>query len=500
MQVVTSAPEVSTGARWLALPLLLAGTLGSALIAVGGLGAGATPVAGGWPELPRTLGTVLVAAGVLLLVGAWWRARRGLDDVTPGAVLRASMLWSLPLLVAPPMFSRDVYSYAGQALLVARGLDPYALGPAAAPGEISGNVDDVWLQTPSPYGPAFLGPASLVLRLTGDDVVPAVLLLRMLAVLGLVLTAVALPALARACGVAPQRALWLGLANPLGLLHGVAGGHNDALMVGLLVAGCAVALSGNREGRVAPRLLPSKRGGTRLPPGWCRWAAAGGLIALAGLVKAPAFGALPFLALAVPGVRAQLRTGAALAAGAIAAAVLTHLVTGLGPGWLGALEAGRARLSLFSPTTGLGTAVGSLAEAAGLVEDADPVREAVLAAGVVTALVLAALLLLRAARCPGPVTAVQGLGLALLAVVVLSPTVLPWYLLWAVVPLAAVVGPRAAAALGALSAVLCLLTWPSGRSVVRPPLYGLPLLIALVAAAGAHQQEKRVPAGDRPTA
>jgi alpha-1,6-mannosyltransferase len=264
---------------------------------------------------------VLVAVGVLLLVGAWWRARRSLDELAPSALVRATALWSLPLLVAPPLFSRDVYSYAGQALLAARGTSPYEQGPSAAPGEISAEVDDVWLDTPSPYGPAFLGPASLLLRLTGDDVVPAVLLLRLLAVLGLVLTAVALPVLARACGVPAQRALWLGLANPLGLLHGVGGAHNDALMVGLLVAGAAVALRGDvtAEGRDPPRSPTSDRGATR--PSTRALLAAGALVALAGLVKAPAFGALPFLALAVPGLRERLRAVAALALGAVTAAV-----------------------------------------------------------------------------------------------------------------------------------------------------------------------------------
>lgn len=478
---MTTAPAPPTGVRWLDRPVLLAGTAGSALVALGGLGAGAAPVDGGWPALPRTLGTALVGLGVLLLVAAWWRARSSLDDAAPGALLRAAALWSAPLLVAPPLFSRDVYAYAGQALLVARGLDPYDAGPSAVPGPVADNVDDVWLDTPSPYGPAFLGPAALLLRLTGDDVVPALLLLRLLAVGGLVLTAVALPVLARACGVAPQRALWLGLLNPLALLHGVGGAHNDVLMTGLLVAGAAVAVGG---GRAAPRSAPGRWGAARpARTREVRWLAAGALVALAGLVKAPALGAVPFLALAVPGVRAQLRALAGLGAGALVTALAVHLVTRLDAGWLGALEAGQARLSLFSPTTGLGTVLGRLG-------GGEPVRAAVLAAGVVAAVLLSAALLVRTAREPGPVRAVQGLGLALLAVVVLSPTVLPWYLLWAVVPLAAVARPRAAAALGAACLVLCLLTWPSGRSVVRPPLYGVPLLAAAAVATVVWQRER----------
>ena len=475
---MTVAPESAAGVRSLPLPVLASGALGSLLVGAGALGAGARPAVGFWPELPRVLGTVLVVIGVLLLVGAWWRARRSLDDVAPSALVRATALWSLPLLAAPPLLSRDVYSYAGQALLAARGISPYAQGPSALPGEISAEVDDVWLDTPSPYGPAFLGPASLLLRLTGDDVVPAVLLLRLLAVLGLVLTAMALPVLARACGVAPQRALWLGLANPLGLLHGVGGAHNDALMIGLLVGGAALALGG----RVAPRLPGSRRGAARPSAG--ALLAAGALVALAGLVKAPALGALPFLALAVPGLHDRLRAAAALVVGAVAAAVVATVLSGLGFGWLGTLGAGRARLSLFSPTTGLGTALGALGEAAGLTDDGDAVRDAVLVVGVVVALLLAAVLLWRTARGPASARAcVQGLGLALLAVVVLSPTVLPWYVLWAVVPLAAAVGPTAATALGAGCAVLGFTTWPSGRVGFRPPLYGVSLLLAAAGAA-----------------
>jgi hypothetical protein len=65
---------------------------------------------------------------------------------------------------------------------------------------------------------------------------------------------------------------------------------------------------------------------------------------------------------------------------------------------------------------------------------------------------------------------------------VLLPVVQPWYLLWGVCVLAAVVGPRAATALAAASLVLCLTIEPSGRHVVRPPLYGLPTVLAGAAA------------------
>lgn len=405
--------------------LLVAGTVGSTLVAVGGWGSGALPPGrSGW-----ALGTPLVVLGVLLLSAAWWPLRE--------RVAAACVLWATPLLLAPPLLSRDVYAYAGQGLLVADGLDPYAVGPGALSGPLVEGVDDVWIDTPSPYGPLWLALSGAVVRLTGERLLPALLAMRLLAVLGLLLAAWALHRLGG------ERALWLGVANPLVLLHLVAGAHNEALMLGLMLAGLAL-----RE-----RLLP----------------VAAVLITLGALVKLPAIAALGFVAVAAPGGWGG-RARAALVAGACAAAtaVVVSLGTGLGWGWLTTLDAGRARLSLLSVTTGLGTAL----------PGGDTALDAMHLLGLLTGAVLAAALLWRTPRL-GPA---RGAGLALLAVALLLPVVQPWYVLWGLLPLAAAVTRREAAALGAFCLVLALLVWPSGRHVVRPPLYGVPVLLAGAAA------------------
>jgi alpha-1,6-mannosyltransferase len=467
-----------TPARDLPRRLLVGGLLGSLLLAVGGLGAGALPRPrpGAWLGLSlagspagRAAGTALVVAGVVLLAGSWWRARLVLDDVAPRALVRATALWSVPLLLGPPLFSRDAYAYGAQGLIAARGFDPYVLGPIEGGGAFSAHVDEVWRGSPAPYGPAFLAPASLLVRLTGADVVGTVVALRLLVVLGLAALAWGLLRLAGACGTSPARALWLGLANPLLLLHGVSGAHNDALMAGLVVAGLAVGL------------VPTAR----------RLAAAGALVAVAGLVKAPALAALPVLVLAVPGLRGRARAAALVGAGAAAAAVGTAAGTGLGWGWVGTLDTGRTLLSLFSPVTGLATLAGRAADLAGLTTSTDVLRVPLLDAAALAAVTAGGVLLLLTRRL-GPVRAV---GLALLAVVALSPTVLPWYLLWGVLPLAAVAGRRLALGLGAACLVLCLATWPDGRSVARPPLYGLPLAAAAaVGVVAARRAGERAPA------
>ena len=388
--------------------LLVAGVLGSALVATGGLVS--------W-------------LGLALLAASWW-ASRSLGVRHQRA---AGLLWALPLLAAAPLYSRDLHAYAGQAALVVAGHDPYAVGPGALPGPLTADVDQVWLDAPAPYGPLWLWLAGLVVRLTGEAVSPAVGGLRLLAVVGVALIAWALAQLA----ADPARAIWLGVANPLVLLHLVAGGHNDALMLGLLLTGLAVA----------------RRSVT----------AAAVLVTLAALVKAPALAGLAFLPLLAAG---RVRAAVLVPLVAAVTAVVVSLGTGLGWGWVGTLDAGRARLSLLSPLTGLGTAVGAL--------------DAVLLAGSVAGGLLCLALLGLAAV--GRLDPLLALGLALLGVGVLLPVVQPWYLLWGVCVLAARVGPRGAAALGAASLVLCLAIAPSGRHVVRPPLYGLPTLLAGAAA------------------
>jgi alpha-1,6-mannosyltransferase len=75
------------------------------------------------------------------------------------------------------------------------------------------------------------------------------------------------------------------------------------------------------------------------------------------------------------------------------------------------------------------------------------------------------------------------LGLTLIAVVALGPIVQPWYLLWGLVLLAAVGGEQVTLGLGALSVALCLALLPNGRSLIRPPLYGAPIVCAAALAA-----------------
>ncbi len=249
---------------------------------------GATP-ASIWraPDGPATLTCWLV--GTVLLVGAWWSLRGGAPS-TRWAYVTAG-LWALPLLVAPPLGSRDVYSYACQGWTYAHGVDPYTVGVAAAGCPWVDTVAPIWRDTPAPYGPVFVLLAALAVGL-GGGLTGTIVALRVIAVAGLLLAAFCLPGLARAAGVPSRRAAWLALAGPLVGVHLVAGAHNDAVMLGLLLCGLLIVV--RRPGRLAALLL------------------AGVLLGLAVTVKATAVVVVPFAVLA--GVHGQYSVRALLRA------------------------------------------------------------------------------------------------------------------------------------------------------------------------------------------
>ena len=196
------------------------GLAGSLALAVGGCAAGALPVADPFArvEIIRQLreipavALVIAYGGLALLVVAWLFLGR-LVGTPRGPDHRSLILtlavWAAPLCVAPPMFSKDVYSYAAQGWLVAQHANPYFWGPAAIPGPFTDDVGAMWRHTASPYGPVFLRVASWLVP--AQHVVMAVVLLRLLAVLGLGLIAWGLMRLARD----PAQALWLAVAVAL---------------------------------------------------------------------------------------------------------------------------------------------------------------------------------------------------------------------------------------------------------------------------------------------
>ncbi|WBB51629.1 polyprenol phosphomannose-dependent alpha 1,6 mannosyltransferase MptB [Verrucosispora sp. WMMA2044] len=433
-----------------------AGLVGALLLAVAGYLGGALPDADTAPD-GGPLTVTLWLLGTIAMVGAWWALRAGAPS-TRWAYVTAGW-WALPLLVTAPLGSRDVYSYACQGWIYADGGDPYAIGVAAAGCPWAEAVAPVWRDTPAPYGPFFVLLAALAVTL-GGGLVGTVVLLRLLALAGVLAAAACLPGLARAAGVPPRRATWLLLACPLVGVHLVAGAHNDAVMLGLLLPALLILV--HRPGRLGSRHSV----GVLL--------LAGVLLGLAVSVKATAVVVLPFAALAAvrgrPGVRTLLRDGGLLAFGAVGGLLVLSWLTGLGLGWLGGLGRSGDTVQWTSPPTAIGMLVDYVGELLARHPNAVPVtRIAALA-------LLAALLPLlwhhtyltlrhpppltphpaaSIMRLAAPVSAFQGAnlmidatevervrvvlrgaGVGLVATVVLAPVFHPWYATWPLAVLA----------------------------------------------------------------
>ncbi|MBL7260487.1 polyprenol phosphomannose-dependent alpha 1,6 mannosyltransferase MptB [Paractinoplanes lichenicola] len=437
------------------------GFAGSCLVALGGLGAGALPV--GIPFFAGLkhvrIGLVGVYSGLALLLLAWWWYGRATRNSRAEKEWTTLALWAAPLLVAPPMFSRDVYSYIAQGMMLGDGYDVYRVGPSALGGFFAAQVPEIWQHTPSPYGPVFLLLSDMVTAPIGEHLLTGVILMRLLAVAGLALLAYVMPILAREAGINPASALWLAVLNPLVLIHFVGGAHNDALMVGLLAAGLAAAI---RHRPVVATVL----------------------VVGAALVKAPAVLGLVVVAVIwaahLPGKLPRLRASAAVGATAAVATAVFTLLAGTGYGWVSALDTPISPQNL-SLTNVLGRWT------AGILRD-DGVGDVFVMnlwrwLGVLAVLVVAALVWTYLGRL-GPL---YGLGIVLVAIVAFGPALRPWYVIWGLVPLAAAAGQRwVRHLLAGACAVLVLVVLPDGfaADAERFLLATLGALLGIAAFAG----------------
>ncbi|MDO9398204.1 MAG: polyprenol phosphomannose-dependent alpha 1,6 mannosyltransferase MptB [Herbiconiux sp.] len=416
---------------------LIVGIVGSAAIALGSLGVGwlgPSSVLREWAlfELLRnsrgavSVSAMLVVIGALLLLAAWLSlglsllresrrparapATTGLTRAASagtgplGQVVASAAAWTAPLLFALPMFSRDMFAYVGQGRLMAAGLDPYTTGVSDLPGWYGIGVDPLWADTQTPYGPVFVWLERLVVMATGPlPTEVAVYAFRGIAVLGLALLAYYAWRIARLRGLNEAAVLWVVAASPLVLMNFVVAGHNDSLMLGLILGGVYYAL---KERPILGTVL----------------------VALAIGVKPIALIALPVIGLIWAGSQAGwgavIRRWLSVAAIGIGGVALMGWGAGVGVGWISALATPVTISSWYAPASILGVSLGGLANGVGA--DGETAQ-------------LAVKLILLAAGCAGAVYLMirrrradpLWLLFGCFALIVLSsPVVHPWYGLW----------------------------------------------------------------------
>ncbi|WP_406635000.1 polyprenol phosphomannose-dependent alpha 1,6 mannosyltransferase MptB [Pseudarthrobacter quantipunctorum] len=415
----------ATGRAYLAT---IEGFIGALMMFIGSIGTGW--IANGSPMIRqpvvialRTEGwgvavsTVLLTVGAMVLMRSWLRLGQRLADWGQSAlrsVVVAISAWSLPLLFCVPVFSRDVYAYTGQGRLVMEGQNPYEVGISSLSNWFSLGADPAWAENRTPYGPYFLWLARAVVGLTGAQPDVSVLLFRLLAGVGVLLCVIYVPKLAELHGIIGARALWISVANPLFLISFIASAHNDALMVGLAVAG--VYFAATRRYLVGILLVTASIG-----------------------IKPITVLLLPFIGVMWAGPSAswtrKFLIWAATAGISFGVLVLSGIPYNLGIGWTWAIMDPTPGYTGYSPSGFLGQQVEFLANVLGL---PGGTFATLLRTGMKWAAIGLVLLLMFRGDYS---LAVRRMALAFTAVVMLSPIIQPWYILW-FLPFLAVTGIR----------------------------------------------------------
>jgi hypothetical protein len=317
-------------------------------------------------------------------------------------VLGAIAALTLLVLVAPPLVSTDIFSYQAYARMGGLyGINPYTHGPYAISFDNSlfPYIGSKWFNIPSAYGPVFTAFSYLMAPFTIAASVFAykgIAAVSCLALVGLVWHC------ARLRGKDPVRAAALVGLNPLLLIYGVGGGHNDLLMLVALVGGLyAVLASRERLG--------------------------GGLMVLATGVKLTAGIVLPFAILADGRRRGRGRRDLVIGAGIVLAMVAILSLAVFGSQSVDMLKT----INQSQSEGDWQTLPGFIGAGLGLVTVGHVVSYTL----AVVFIAITCRLLLRVWR--GELDWIDGAGWATLAMLLASSSLLPWYVGW-LLPMAAI--------------------------------------------------------------
>ncbi len=364
-------------------------------------------------EWGRAVGTILVVAGAALLMEAWFSLRPAVYNFTKHwAVL---VIWGLPFLLAPPIFSHDAYSYAAQGWLAQNGINPYQYGPGVLPGAFADQVAWVWRYTPAPYGPLSVQISQLLDAAARFDPYWSAVFMRIPALVGVALIVVFLPRIARIMGVDEQEVAWLATINPLLVIDFIGGAHNDALMMGLVILALWVAmLPAGRWWWARQLLLPAAIVGT------------------AAAIKQPAFlAAYPIALIARPWISWAPRDVARVL-GAVLVSCLTAIgvfaaisvATGLYFGWMNAVTVPGLQLSM-APFTLIGAGLQWVLQSLQIAPTGSFALDVSRVVGLSIAFIAIAILVVTKRREP-----VTFLSWSYLIFAFCSPALQSWYLMW----------------------------------------------------------------------
>jgi Glycosyltransferase family 87 len=349
----------------------------------------------------RSYGLIAV---LVAMFGCYVLAVRAADRLSARAVLMTIAALYALVMLAPPMLSTDIFSYGAYGRMgTLYGANPYLHGPSTiALDPVYPFIGAKWVTTPSAYGPVFTAFSYVLAPLS---VAASVVAYKGLAALASLATVALVWNAARWRGVNPVKAAALVGLNPLTVIYGVGGGHNDLLMLAAMTAGIYAILQHRDR-------------------------AGGGLLSLATGIKLTGFVMLPF-AIAGGAIRRTGRRDIVIGAAVVVALVTAvgFALFGTGPLHLPAtIHTSQSEGDWHSIPGFVTTLVGL-----GFVGRITGIVLAVACVGVICWLVR------RVWR--RELDWIDGAGWATVAMLVTASSLLPWYMAW-LMPLAALTSDR----------------------------------------------------------
>jgi hypothetical protein len=383
----------------------------------------AGPLGGLWPDLTRSTDTLkaVFTVAILAMYGCYALGGKRIAGLGVKWVVGAIVAVQLIFFLSPPLTLTDVFNYINYARMdVVHNLNPYATIPALEPHSDPTYVLSNWHNLLSPYGPLFTIMAFAVASLgvaASFWATKAALALMSLALLALVWKC------ARLLQRDPVQAIVFAGLNPIVLVWGLGGDHNDVFMVFFIMLACWLLLRADAvvsELPVAPSRLRSW-----LMPLAANEIFAGAALSAAVFVKASGAIVVPiFLAALARTPRRAVQTLIGLLAGGLLLAALSYLVFGAHvPSILtqGSIVTGLSLPNLLGLALGLGG-------------ETELLRK-VVALALIAAVVACCRLAWRKRDFIAPS------GWATIALLMTLAWVLPWYILWAL-PLVALSSSR----------------------------------------------------------
>ncbi|HET9015066.1 MAG TPA: hypothetical protein VFN57_05685 [Thermomicrobiaceae bacterium] len=361
---------------------------------------------GNWPAVAIGYGAATLVAFCCYAVA--WRESRRLLPTRLNLVVVCTFPVVAALLLFPtyPLLSRDFfYTVMNARVMAVYHHNPFQTPPGAFPTDPFLPFSD-WHQLTNPYGPLWAVIVGTVGRVTGSGILATFLIFKALFLVAFLgMTGLFAWFLRR---TAPERllpGLVLWSWNPLVLVETVADGHHDVIMLMLVLLAIMFATSDQPVLAVVAMVL-------------------------AGDIKQTAFGIVPVLLVYLLRREPSFRHGVRrLAPGLLVAAGLQAVL--YAPFWVGWRP---TVIGFFHQTQSYIATPSALARLLLLIVFAHP-GPAIHASAVLVGVVVYARLLW---RLPGNLDGLlRGIYGAMLLAILIWPVFYPWYLLWLIVPAAA---------------------------------------------------------------